>query len=806
MTGLASSAAHFEAETPGRANLAAAATGDAGALMAGANAGALLAGANVGLAMFDKDLRLLACNEPYRVLRCHEPEEVVSGANLFDLVRRVLDREGMTPEEAETRMALIRSRLVPGHTDAFRYVTPAGRLIELHRQCLPGGTVVETVRELEPSSGAADLNVQFAKIAASARERMMQALDVMAEGFSLFDADGRLVVFNRKYVETRSLIADLITVGASYEGMLREETLRGAVDLAGTTAEAHVERRLRWHRNPVEPIEVRLVDGRWLLISETRTSDGGWVQTRTDITLVKEREADLLRLTRELHTRNSMLDILLDNMSQGLCLFDPKQTVVIANRQFAELYGLTMDHVRPGAKLRDILEARAATGIYGDMDTGQFVERGLASFNQKVSSVIKLADGRSISVLRLPMPDGSVVSTHEDITEREALNARVANQHMQFEAALNSMVQGLAMYDADHRLLVCNRRYLEMYGMSPEIVKPGAHLADVMNHSAELGNFSAETAKRTVAERTDPNALKVRKTFTQRMRDGRVIAVMSEPMQTGGTIATCLDITDMDRHAGKLKEYNEKLERSNRELQDFAYVASHDLQEPLRKIEAFGDRLATRHGKSLPEDGQMFLERMQNAAGRMRRLINDLLDYSRVTTKAKPFTRVPLDEVLVGVLSDLQIRIEESGAVVTSDPLPVIDADAMQMRQLLQNVLANALKFRKPDVKPEIAIRCTVGGSNESDGLNGPKVHIEIVDNGIGFDNRYKEQIFTIFQRLHGRLEYEGTGVGLATVRKIVERHRGTIDADGRPGEGATFTIELPMQQRFEEVAGAAAK
>jgi light-regulated signal transduction histidine kinase (bacteriophytochrome) len=184
----------------------------------------------------------------------------------------------------------------------------------------------------------------------------------------------------------------------------------------------------------------------------------------------------------------------------------------------------------------------------------------------------------------------------------------------------------------------------------------------------------------------------------------------------------------------------------------------------------------------------------------MRRLINDLLDYSRVTTKGKPFVRVPLDDVLTGVLSDLQIRIEESGAQITADPLPSIDADATQMRQLLQNILANALKFRKADVAPQIAIKCTVGGNDEFYGLGGPRVRIEIVDNGIGFDNRYKEQIFTIFQRLHGRLEYEGTGVGLATVRKIVERHHGTIDADGRPGEGATFIIELPMQQRIEEV------
>ena len=625
-------------------------------------AGALLAGAHVGLAMFDKDLRLLACNERYRALRCHTPEEVVAGTTLPELLRRVLERLDLPPEEADARIAIVMAGLVPGSSDGFRYVGSNAKLLEVHRRRLPSGTVVETVRELEPSHEVTDLNVQFAKMAANARQRMMHALDVMAEGFALFDGDGLLAVFNKKYVETRSLVAELITVGASYEALLREETQRGAIDLTGSTAEAHVERRLNWHRNPVEPIEVHMADGRWLRISETRTSDGGCVQTRTDITQMKEREADLLRLTRDLHSRNAMFDILLDNMSQGLCLFDADQRVVFANHRYADIYGLKSECITPGTSLKEILEARIATGIYGNTDGAKFVNDGLASFKQKVSQVLTLADGRSIAVVRLPMPDGSLVSTHEDITQRERLNARLAVQHMHFDAALGNMLQGLAMYDADQRLIICNRRYLEMYRMSADIVKPGVRLADVMKHSAELGNFSEEEAKRALAERSDPTKLRTRRTFKQYLRDGRAIDVVSEPMPDGGTIATCLDVTENERTAQQMRDYTVKLERSNRELQDFAYVASHDLQEPLRKIEAFGDRLFTRYGKDLPDDGRMFLDRMQNAAGRMRRLINDLLDYSRVTTKGKPFVRVTLDDVLAGVLSDLQIRIEESGA------------------------------------------------------------------------------------------------------------------------------------------------
>ncbi len=765
--------------------------------------GALLAGASVGLAMFDKDLRLLACNDTYRVLRGHKPEELVPGAHLQDLIRRVLERLDLSDDQISARLTAAMDRVVPGAEDTVRYVAADAKLVEVHRACLPSGTLIETVRALEPSASVTDLNVQFAQIAANARQRMTHALDVMAEGFALFDADAKLVVFNRKYVECRVLVSELIVRGASYETLLAEEIRRGGFDLKGRTAEAYLAASMKRHRNPGIPTEVRLFDGRWHLINEMRTSGGEIVQTRSDITQLKQREADLVRVTRELHSRNTMLDLLLDNMSQGLCLFDAEQRVVFANRRYAEIYSLDQGLIRPGTTLRQILEARVASGIYGDMDGEAFVRDGLGSFSQKLSQTLNLADGRSIAVLRLPMPDGSLLSTHEDITEREQLNARFAAQHMQLDAVMQNMVQGVAMYGADQRLVICNRRYLEMYRLSPEIVKPGVALSDVMMHSASVGNYSEDEARRVLSERHETRHQTSRRTFKQHLRDGRVIAVVSEPTPDGGTIATCMDVSDSERHAEQMREYTSKLERSNRELQDFAYVASHDLQEPLRKIEAFGDRLVTRYGKDLPDDGRMFLDRMQNAAGRMRRLINDLLDYSRVTTKAKPFTRVALGEVLTGVLSDLQIRIEESGAVIKAEPMPAIDADATQMRQLLQNVLANALKFRKPDIKPEIVISC----SADDRPRNGrpPHARIEIRDNGIGFDNKYKDQIFTIFQRLHGRLEYEGTGVGLATVRKIVERHGGSIDADGRPGIGATFIIELPMHRQVEAEVGSAA-
>jgi light-regulated signal transduction histidine kinase (bacteriophytochrome) len=252
----------------------------------------------------------------------------------------------------------------------------------------------------------------------------------------------------------------------------------------------------------------------------------------------------------------------------------------------------------------------------------------------------------------------------------------------------------------------------------------------------------------------------------------------------------------------ELNELNTELERSNRELQDFAFVASHDLQEPLRKIQAFGDRLRTVQGPNFTEQGRDYLDRMHSAAGRMHTLINDLLTFSRVTTKAQPFTPTDLNKIAEDVVSDLETRIDDSGGAVEVGDLPVIEADELQMRQLLQNLIANALKFRKKDLPPLVTISAEKMASRPSEnGETAPEeiVKIYVKDNGIGFDEKYLDRIFTPFQRLHGRNEYEGTGIGLAVCRKIVERHGGTLTAESKSGEGSTFIVTLPSTQSKEK-------
>jgi PAS domain S-box-containing protein len=261
-------------------------------------------------------------------------------------------------------------------------------------------------------------------------------------------------------------------------------------------------------------------------------------------------------------------------------------------------------------------------------------------------------------------------------------------------------------------------------------------------------------------------------------------SVQLAPIRQGeriiGFTMSLMDITN-------LKRTQIRLEQSNRELESFASVASHDLQEPLRKIQTFSERLSSVYAEALGPEGRDYLMRMNNAATRMRKLIDDLLAYSRVSSKTQTYYLVDLSELARGVLGDLESIIEQSGATVTVGPLPTLEASPMQMRQLLQNLLSNALKFRKDDVPPVISVHATVD-------LETNRCELQVRDNGIGFEEKYVDRIFNVFQRLHGRGKYEGTGIGLAICRKIAERHGGSIRARSAPGQGSTFIITLPYR------------
>ncbi len=256
------------------------------------------------------------------------------------------------------------------------------------------------------------------------------------------------------------------------------------------------------------------------------------------------------------------------------------------------------------------------------------------------------------------------------------------------------------------------------------------------------------------------------------------------------------DVTRQRNIENDLKKKVEELFESNKELEEFAYVASHDMQEPLRKITTFSSRLMEKYKDVLTGDGAMYLSRMTASAENMRVLINDLLEFSRIASTQQPFSEVDLNMVLRQVKTDLELVIEESATEITSDNLPVVEAVASQMKQLFTNILSNAIKFRNVGIAPIITIHASAIdiATKLKYELHKDKTYYKIVisDNGIGFEEEYSLRIFNVFQRLHGKSEYPGSGIGLAICKKILEHHNGIIYAESVYGKGAKFIFIIP--------------
>jgi signal transduction histidine kinase len=269
------------------------------------------------------------------------------------------------------------------------------------------------------------------------------------------------------------------------------------------------------------------------------------------------------------------------------------------------------------------------------------------------------------------------------------------------------------------------------------------------------------------------------------------------------------EVKERQQSERKVKKLNEQLlenirtlENANAELARFAYMTSHDLQEPLRKIQMFGDLLQTRYHKVIDEKGRYYIEGMQKGSQRLQNLIKDILTYSRLTNAQTFFTNTDLNEIIDQILIDFEMKIKQLGAKISVAELPHIVVNPVQIQQLFQNLVSNALKFTRKNITPEISITYDVFSIEDQLHHDEEYYNIYIKDNGIGFDETYIDQIFTLFKQLNDKTEYEGTGIGLAICKKIVEQHRGFINAKSKLGEGSTFIISLPFSQQVYHPVG----
>ncbi|HEX2867456.1 MAG TPA: PAS domain S-box protein [Ignavibacteriales bacterium] len=518
------------------------------------------------------------------------------------------------------------------------------------------------------------------------------------------------------------------------------------------------------------------------LMQEATTGRVFFVGVIEDITNTKKEEARVRK-------SEALLDQTLELLPVGIWFLDEKGEVQRSNAKAKEIWG---EERRVG--IEEYGEYKGYWADSGlaieahDWTTARAIEKGVTITDELIN--IENFNGEFKTILNSAMPlkseDGNVIGAicvNQDITELKKVESELRLSEEKFRTITETMPLIVWTAGAAGEIDYANQWGLDFTGMRLEEVKGWGWIK--MLHPGDL-QHAEEKWKASVST---GNVFEDTSLF--RRHDGlyRWFLTRAVPLKdTYGKIikwfGTSTDIHEQKETEARLQEVMKELERSNKELEQFAYVSSHDMKEPLRMISSYLQLLSKNYSDKLDENARDYIGYAVDGALRMSALINDLLAYSRVSSKKREFTSVDLSEVVEDVLGDLEVLIIESKAVVTYNELPTINADVLQMKQLFQNLIQNALKFRKSEgVKVDISSERA-----ESQWV------IKVKDNGMGIDPQFYERIFIIFQRLHGREKYSGTGIGLAICRRIVENHGGRIWVESEEGKGSTFYFTIPSE------------
>lgn len=508
-------------------------------------------------------------------------------------------------------------------------------------------------------------------------------------------------------------------------------------------------------------------------------------------------QAELTLQNEELRQAQEALEVSRNRYSDlynfapaGYCTLDRQGRILEANQTLAGLLGL--DHA---ALLQHPLAEFVARG-----DQDQYYlhrQRAFEDPNRQVGEIRMVRKtGEQIFVrlesMRAHADEPRIAVMLSDISERKRSEQALQASEERLCLATEAAQLGIWEWDLSSGELAWNEPGKAILGLAPDRAVSIPVFLNAI-HPDDRQVLDQPTAQTLVAQKIYEREYRVI------WPDGSLHWVLDigqgysdetgKPVRMAGI---AMDITRQKLQEKKLTENAAELEKLNREIQDFTFIASHDMQEPLRKIRAFSNLLREKAGLQLREGEQDYLARLEDAAERLQTMIDSLLAYSRITTKAQPYANLSLAHIVTEVLADLELRRKNDGGKVDVGELPEIEADPDQMRLLFRSLIENALKFTKPGVPPQVKV---YAAKASSDGVKPAPVDVYVEDNGIGFDVAHVDRLFQPFHRLVGRSEYAGPGIGLAMARKIVERHGGRITVNSIPGQGSTFRVTLPVKQ-----------
>jgi PAS domain S-box-containing protein len=537
-----------------------------------------------------------------------------------------------------------------------------------------------------------------------------------------------------------------------------------------------------------------------------------WFGTNTDITAQIEAEQKLLESKERLKS-------VVDSAPFPIGVYiGEKMIIEMANQAMLDVYGKGSDVL--GKSYMDLLPELESQLIFTQLQNVYRSGRPLHVKNQRLNI---LASGEMQSFYFnysfTPLFDAAgkvygIVNTGADVTDLNIAKLKVQQSESSLRhTILHAPVAMCIFKGIDFKVELANERMIELWGKPAEqvidkpifVALPEAKeqgFEKILERVYQTGEaYSAEAVPITLPRKEGLQMVYVNFVYEAfREAEGEISGILAVAVDVTAQVLARQKIEEVvANRTTELAAANSSLQKSNAELEQFAYIASHDLQEPLRKISTFTQMLEHRASESLDEQSKIYLSKITNSSGRMRTLIHDVLTYSAVIKETEGFMQVDLNEIAKSICTDYELLIEQKQAYITYNTLPVIEAIPLQMSQLLSNLIGNSLKYTKNEGKSLIRITASLASAEEKAvfGLNLTTDYykIEFRDNGIGFEEEHSERIFHIFQRLHHKTEYEGTGIGLTLCKKIVLNHHGEINARGSSAEGAVFTVFLPVKQ-----------